>query len=193
MTERIEYAWIDFDADGRPIVERTEWKGERLRTAPAEIYPAETVSVERPYTHRDGRTGTLRGTVALAARIDPPEVKIGADGKPAARPIVTAERPSPHPWQQLVGPLYDIGPDTVTRYWDVEDRPLDQVKAIRTDALRNATQRALLDALAEGDDLTAVRQAARAAGERLAAATTARAAHDVELFPTIPDAAEAKG
>lgn len=182
MPEQIEYAVLRWDAGAKDyVIDRFEMKRERLRTRAEEEAPAETVTVEAPYTHPDGRTGTLRGTVYLAPLIRPAEIKAGPDGKPLWRPVVVAEQPSPHPWQRLTGPHYDLYPDHVTRYWEVEDRPIEDIKADRVAAIRAEGREALINALIEGGDPTETAKTVREALQAVDDAKTVREAHEAAI------------
>lgn len=178
MTERIEYAWIERDEAGTPVVAKIEVPGGRLATEPVELIPAEDVAIDIPYVHPDGRTGTARVT-RLEARVAPPQVKRGADGLPLVRPIVGDPKPVARPWQVVEPPVYEIGDAEVTRRWNVVDRDLDTVKAERADAIRAYLHRRVLDALALGEPLDEIQAAGRAAMQVLAEAKTAQDAFQV--------------
>lgn len=173
--ERIEYGWVEPDpATGELVVVRTEWKGERLRVRPVEVAPAE-VREYRAAWAEGLRRGEIVGRIFVEALVDAAEVKTGADGRPEARPVETAPRPAVQPWQRLVGPLYRIGPETITRWWDVEDRPLEEFRAERAEAVRAELGRRVGLRLIEADDASDIRAAGRAALAAIAAAETPQA------------------
>lgn len=182
MDERIEYGWVEPDpATGEPVVVKTEWKGQRLRVRPVEIAPAETREYRARWADFDerGRTGTIVGKLHLDALILPAEIKAGSDGRPEARPIETAPRPPVQPWERLVGPLYAIGAETITRHWTVEDRPLEEMRAARTAELREEMAARIADRHLDSDDASDIRAAGRAALARVAAAETPQAVAEV--------------
>lgn len=179
MDERIEYGWVEPDpVTGEPAVVRTEWKGERLRVRPVEIAPAETRSIDVEWSG-DGRTGRLVGKLHLAPLVLPAEIKTGADGRPVVRPITTAPRPEPQAWERLVGPLYRIEPEEITRYWTVEDRRVDDLQAESTADIRAEMARRIADRLIDSDDASDIRAAGRAALAAVAAAGTPQAVAEV--------------
>lgn len=169
--ERIEYGWVEADADGNPVIVKRE-RRRPLRTEPVEVAPAETIAAELPYKHPDGRRGTLRGTVDLPATVEPAEVKRGADGHPQARPIVEEPKPEISASQRLAGPFERIEPETITRYWEVEDRPLAEVRAWKAAEIKSEMSSRIADRLLEADDAGDIRAAGRAALAAVAAAAT---------------------
>lgn len=189
----IEYAIIAIDDAGAATIERFEKKQRALRVADEVTTPAETIQAELAYRHPDGRKGTLRGTVALPAIVATAEVKRGRDGKPAARPVDEAAKPAVHPWQRLTGPHHEIGPDRVTRYWLVEDRPLEAVQAERAGEIRAALREAVIQAMVEGADVEPLRAAARDALAAVEKAADAKAAWEAGRAPDVTRAAGLAG
>lgn len=179
MDTRIEYGWVEPDpVTGEPVVVKTEWKGERLRVRPVEAAPAEVREYRAPWA-ADGREGEIVGKLHVAALVLPAEIKTGADGRPVVRPIETARQPEAAPWQRLVGPLYRIGPETITRWWDVVDRPLDELRGEREAEVKAELVRRIGERLVVSDDVADIRAAGQAALAAIAAAETPQAVADV--------------
>ena len=179
--ERIEYGWVVPDpATGEPVIAKTEWKGTRLRVRPVQAAAAEVREYRAPWAE-GGRTGEIVGRLHVEALVLPAEIKTGADGRPVVRPIETAPRPEPQPWQRLVGPLWRIGPETITRWWEVEDRPLDELRAERLAEVKAEMSQRIADRLLEVDDASDIRAAGRAALAAIAAAATAQAVAEVAV------------
>ncbi|BBK37678.1 hypothetical protein STAQ_27560 [Allostella sp. ATCC 35155] len=183
MDNRIEYGWVEPDpATGEPAVVKTEWKGQRLRVRAVEVAPAETREYRGGWIAEDGsRSGTIVGKLFVDALVLPAEIKTGADGRPVVRPIETAPRPPVQPWERLVGPLYRIEPERITRYWTVEDRPLEELQTERTAEVKAELSARIADRLLERDDASDLREAGRAALAAIAAAETPRAVSEVAV------------
>lgn len=181
MDNRIEYGWVEPDpTSGQVVVVKTEWRRRRLRVRPVEVAPAETREYRAPW-REDGREGEIVGKLFVRALVDAAEVKMGADGRPVARPIETAKQPAVQPWERLVGPLMEIGPETITRHWTVEDRPIEDLRAERTAEIRAEMKARIEDRLLERDDASDLREAGRAALAAITAAETARAVAEVAV------------
>ncbi len=185
MDERIEYGWVEPDpATGEMVIVKTAHIG-RLRVRPVEAAPAETRTYETAWSE-DGRTGVIVGKLFVDPFVLPAEIKTGADGRPTVRPIETAAQPQVGPGQRLVGPLYRIGPEAIARWWEVEDRPLDELRAERVAEVKGEMVERINDRLLEADDATDIRAAGRAALARLAEAVTAQEILAVTVDWTAP-------
>ncbi|BBK30321.1 hypothetical protein EDC65_2234 [Stella humosa] len=196
MVERLEYGWVAPDPEtGRLMIVRTEGGKSRLRVRPETVAPAETQDYRAPWRSEDGtREGEIIGKLYIAAKVLAAEVKLGAAGRPEARPIETGEPPVPGPGQRLVGPLYRIGPETITRYWEVEDRPLDELRAERVAEIKAAMVERINDRLLETDDAGDIRAAGRAALAAIADAKNVQAVAQVAVaWPGAAAAPDAAG